>query len=116
MIYLFVVMEDMLETIFKLQKELDYLVGFTKMNYQEQVNNNFMATIHEICELHDETNWKHWKKTKKVESWEKILEEYADILHFIVQKALLQGFTAGQIFDAYVKKNQVNRERVANNY
>ena len=107
---------DKLDEIFKQQSELDELVGFTKFSYQDKVNNNFMSTIHELCEIHDETNWKHWKKTKKEEDKVKILEEFADIMHFIVQMALLYGFNSDEVAKAYFKKNLINRERVKNNY
>lgn len=108
--------EDKLEKIFELQQNLDKLVGFTEMSYQEKINNNFMALLHEWTELHDETNWKHWKKTKKSESIVKKLEEYADIIHFIVQRALIDEFSAKDIFDAYIRKNETNQYRVQNNY
>lgn len=107
---------DKLDEIFKMQAELDQLVGFSIMDYQEKINNNFMALIHEICEIHDETNWKHWKKTKKPEDVYKILEEFADIIHFVFQMALIYGFDSQLVFEAYVRKNQVNRERVKSNY
>jgi len=108
--------EDKFDQIFRMQAELDQLVGFNKMDHQSKVNNNFMATIHEICEIHDETNWKHWKKTKKPEDKAKILEEFADIIHFIIQFALVYGFNPDDIYGAYLNKNMINRERVANNY
>ena len=37
--------------------------------------------------------------------------ETADILHFLVQLALDQGFTAEELYRAYVTKNEENRER-----
>ena len=108
--------EDKLDTIFKLQGELDRMVKFTDMYYEDQVNNNFMATIHELCELHDETNWKKWKKTKKKESREKKLEEFADIIHFVIQTALMYGFDSEEVYSAYLNKNIINRERVRDSY
>ena len=39
------------------------------------------------------------------------LAEMADILHFFLQLALDQSFTAEDIYAAYMRKNAENRER-----
>lgn len=70
------------------------------------------AIVHECCELDDELNWKPWKNGRDLaETREARLLEMADILHFFVQLALDQGFTANELHAAYVRKNAENRER-----
>lgn len=70
------------------------------------------SIVHECCELDNELNWKPWKNAKSLEAnREQRLLETADILHFLVQLALDQGFSAEELYQAYVAKNQENRER-----
>jgi hypothetical protein len=70
------------------------------------------SIVHECCELDNELNWKPWKNGKSLEAnREQRLMETADILHFLVQLALDQGFSADDLYQAYVAKNQENRER-----
>lgn len=70
------------------------------------------SIVHECCELDNELNWKPWKNGKALDAnREERLMETADILHFLVQLALDQGFTAEELHRAYVAKNEENRER-----
>ncbi len=70
------------------------------------------SIVHECCELDNELNWKPWKNPKSLEAnREERLMETADILHFLVQLALDQGFSADELYRAYVAKNEENRER-----
>ncbi len=70
------------------------------------------AIVHECCELDDELNWKPWKNGRPLDETRAArLDEMADILHFFVQLALDQGFTADEMYAAYLRKNAANRER-----
>ncbi|HEX6819337.1 MAG TPA: dUTPase [Ktedonobacterales bacterium] len=70
------------------------------------------AIIHECCELDDELSWKPWKNSHDLAQTRAArLEEMADILHFFLQLALDQGFSADELYAAYLSKNAVNRER-----
>jgi len=70
------------------------------------------AIIHECCELDDELNWKPWKNARPLaETRAARLDEMADILHFVVQLALDQGFDAQELYAAYLRKNAENRTR-----
>jgi hypothetical protein len=70
------------------------------------------AIVHECCELDDELSWKPWKNARDPgETRAARLMEMADILHFYLQLALDQGFTADELYEAYVCKNAENRER-----
>lgn len=70
------------------------------------------AIVHECCELDDELNWKPWQNPRdRAETGAARLAEMADILHFFVQLALDQGFSADEVYAAYCRKNAENRER-----
>jgi hypothetical protein len=70
------------------------------------------ALIHEACELDDELNWKPWKNPVDLASNRaRRLDETADLLHFLLQLAIDQGFTPDELFAAYQAKNAENRER-----
>ena len=109
---------DMLTDIFERQAGLAayYLRmrpdGFYSWPPIERVTTWTRAIVHECCELDDELNWKPWKNSRPLEETrEARLMETADILHFLIQLALDQGFTADELHSAYVRKNEENQER-----
>lgn len=109
---------DHLEDIFRRQSELSAYYqrarpdGFYSWPPLEKCTTWTRAIVHECCELDNELNWKPWKNPKALEANRADrLMETADILHFLVQLALDQGFTADELYRAYVAKNEENRER-----
>jgi NTP pyrophosphatase (non-canonical NTP hydrolase) len=109
---------DRLETLFALQNELTEMYhqhrpqGFYAQEPITRCTTWTRALIHEACELEDELNWKPWKNVGDLQTnREHRLDETADILHFFLQLALDQGFTADEIFEAYKKKHAENRRR-----
>lgn len=109
---------DRLEDIFRRQRELaDYYRqtrpdGFYSWPPLERCATWTRAIVHECCELDNELNWKPWKNPKSLDANRADrLMETADILHFVIQLALDQGFSAEEIYQAYVTKNEENRER-----
>lgn len=109
---------DQLEDIFQRQAALaDYYYqtrpdGFYSWPPLERCTTWTRSIVHECCELDNEFNWKPWKNPKSLDAnREERLMETADILHFLVQLALDQGFSAEELYRAYVAKNEENRER-----
>ncbi|HEU5440012.1 MAG TPA: dUTPase [Ktedonobacterales bacterium] len=109
---------DMLRDIFARQAELGQFYrqmrpeGFYGLPPLEKCTTWTRAIIHECCELDDELGWKPWKNAPDREANRAArLEETADILHFVVELALCQGFSADELYAAYVRKNAANRER-----
>lgn len=109
---------DHLADIFERQRALGAYyhqvrsTGFYSWPPLERCTTWTRAIVHECCELDNELNWKPWKNPQSLEAnREARLMETADILHFLVQLALDQGFTADDLYRAYVSKNEENRER-----
>jgi hypothetical protein len=86
--------------------------GFYSWPPEQRTTTWTRAIVHECCELDNELNWKPWKNGKPLEETrQERLMEMADILHFFVQLALDQGFSAEEMHEAYVAKNLENRRR-----
>lgn len=86
--------------------------GFYALEPEARCTTWTRAIIHECCELDDELSWKPWKNPRPLnETREARLAEMADILHFFLQLALDQGFSADELYTAYLAKNAENRER-----
>jgi dimeric dUTPase (all-alpha-NTP-PPase superfamily) len=111
-------MSDKLDDIFGRQADLSefYRVmrpdGFYSQEPITRCTTWTRAIVHECCELDNELNWKPWKNPSDLGSTRQArLTEMADILHFVVQLALDQGFSADELYQAYLAKNQENRSR-----
>jgi hypothetical protein len=109
---------DMLRDIFVRQDDLARYYrevrpgGFYSLLPAERCTEWTRAIVHECCELDDELGWKPWKNPPdRQHTRDRRLDEMADILHFFVQLALDQGFSADEIYGAYLKKNAENRRR-----
>lgn len=113
---------------------------FRDMNLREVVDfalKNKHALEDELSEMMDAIGgidegignaaWKWWKmdnaKTENMtinslsESDRKeLLMEYVDILHFFINFALLFGFSANEVANAYLAKNEENFKRQKNDY
>ena len=104
---------DKLEHIFALQAAFDgeladrlQLEGDIETWIQREV----LAIVSELGELLGEVNFKWWKNPKPVDM-EAVQEEMVDILHFFVSMCLKAGFSAEDIYQAYLEKNQENFRR-----
>lgn len=109
---------DKLTQIFQMQNKFDERVMQRCIDEDRPVPcaaDKCTAIIHEACELRDELNWKWWKSWKPTDKG-KALEEAVDILHFWVSCCLDLGFTADQVFQAYLRKNAINHVRQEQGY
>ena len=109
---------DMLADIFARQSDLAAYYqamrpdGFYSWSPQDRCTTWTRAIVHECCELDNELNWKPWKNASDLAANRtERLFEMADILHFFVQLALDQGFSAEEVYAAYIAKNEENRRR-----
>ncbi len=105
---------DMLETIFKEQKELNEYLDekrdINRTNDPEWVLNYVIAMNEELAEVQRNLPWKWWKNENEVDR-EETLEELVDLLHFWVSAVQQLGYGADDVYNAYIDKNQENQER-----
>ena len=47
---------------------------------------------------------------------EKFLEELADVTHYLIEIFILTGISPEQIYEAYMKKGEINNDRINNGY
>jgi len=110
-------MDDKLDTIFKLQKNLEKMMNLDRYpkDTQGKISALCTAIIHEAVELQRNTDWKWWKKPTPFDEAE-AREELIDIWHFVIQASLELNMTPDDILKEYQKKNQINRQRQIDGY
>jgi len=104
---------DKLEHIFALQAAFDEELARKRDlegNVETWIQREVLAIVSELGELLAEVNFKWWKNPKPVDT-EAVKEELVDILHFFVSMCLKAGFSADDIYSAYLKKNRENFRR-----
>ncbi len=111
---------DKLEEIWRLQDELNKRIGVdtSTMNEEEQakwVLNYSRALQQELAELVDSVPWKWWAKYQKFDK-QNARVEVVDLFHFLVSIGQVLGMSADDIYQAYVKKNEVNHKRQDSGY
>lgn len=98
----------------------DYIMDNMGLNllisHDNLLQERIMALMVEVSEFANATRcFKYWS-TKDKESKERLLDEMADIMHFIPSLWRSCGFTPQEVEKAYEKKYKVNIERQLNNY
>ena len=110
-------MDDKLETIFSLQKNLERMMNLDRYpkDAEGKISALCTAIIHEAVELQMTTNWKWWKKPVPFDE-AAAREELIDIWHFVVQASLELNMTPADILKEYQKKHQINKKRQIDGY
>jgi dimeric dUTPase (all-alpha-NTP-PPase superfamily) len=111
---------DQLNELFRLQKELNERIGvhldsMTDAKRQEWLLNYCRAMNQELAELTDCVPWKWWAKYQTYDI-QNARVEVVDLLHFLISAAQVLGMAADDLFEAYMKKHQVNLDRQASGY
>ena len=111
---------DKLDTIFQMQDTLNQRIGVVTENLSEQektkwVLNYTRAMQQEIAELVDSVPWKWWAKYQEFDE-QNAKVEIVDLFHFLISLAQVMGMTPDDVYNAYVKKNQVNHNRQESGY
>ncbi len=108
-----------LDELYQMQKKLDHyiLLNNTSCNTSnELLTDTLLALQVEVSELANATRcFKHWSK-KGPESKERLLDEYADVLHLFLSVGLQLGFSPDEVVQAYIKKNKENYRRQVEGY
>ncbi len=73
------------------------------------------AMQQELAELVDSVPWKWWAKYQKFDA-QNARVEVVDLFHFLVSLAQTLGMSAEDVYQAYLKKNQVNHQRQESGY
>ena len=111
---------DKLEEIFKLQDQLNKRIGVNTDGLSEEeqgkwVLNYTRAMQQEMAELIDSVPWKWWAKYQEFDK-QNARVEVIDLFHFLISLGQVLGMTADDVYQAYLKKNQVNHERQDSGY
>ncbi len=112
--------EDMLETMFAMQEELNARIGarprdLAEAEEQAWVLNYCRAMTQELAELTDSVPWKWWAKYQTYDR-QNARVEVVDLFHFLISLAEVLGMTAQDVFTLYTKKNKVNLDRQDSGY
>ena len=114
-------LEAMLTLQFAFQARLGQL-PVEEQDRTQYVMNNMLYTEAEghefLREIEGFKSWKHydWSAEEKEAHYKAALEEFVDMLHFVLNIALAMGFSADAIYENYVSKNIVNHRRQDNGY
>jgi dimeric dUTPase (all-alpha-NTP-PPase superfamily) len=111
---------DKLEEIFRLQDQLNQRIGMhadqlTEEEKTKWVLNYTRAMNQELSELVDSVPWKWWAKYQAFDQ-QNARVEVVDLFHFLISIAQVLGMSADDVYQAYVKKNQVNHQRQDSGY
>lgn len=111
-----------LKEFYKLQDKLDKVIvknSLYNLNNHNDIaflNDRILALFTEVGEFANATRcFKYWSE-KPSESKERLLDEYADILHFVFSIGNTLGFTVEEIEKAYLEKNMINHLRQKEGY
>ena len=112
--------QDQLRELFRMQKALNERIGVQTESMSEQqktewVLNYCRAMNQELAELTDSVPWKWWAKYQEFDE-QNARVEVVDLFHFLISMAQVLGMTADDVFQAYLKKNDVNFKRQESGY
>ncbi|MCP5521446.1 MAG: dUTP diphosphatase [Verrucomicrobiales bacterium] len=89
--------------------------GMSTEDKTKWVLNYCRAMSQELAELTDSVPWKWWAKYQEFDE-QNARVEVVDLFHFLISLAQVLGMGADDVFEAYVKKNQVNFQRQETGY
>ena len=119
-------MPDRLEEMFRLRKEFIMAIGEEEslpLDLSEKVNQRHLRDlsvrgVEEVWEA--VSHFRNWKPHRKMDlpdfNREGFLEEYVDALNYFLAVLIKAGFSADDLFEMYVHKDQVIHERLQNGY
>ena len=111
---------DQLRELFRMQNALNERIGvqtngMSEADKTQWTLNYCRAMTQEIAELTDSVPWKWWAKYQKFDE-QNARVEVVDLFHFLISLAQVLGMSADDVFNAYVKKNEVNFQRQDSGY
>ena len=111
---------DQLRELFRMQKALNERIGVHTDNMTDEQKtewtlNYCRAMSQELAELTDSVPWKWWAKYQKLDE-QNARVEVVDLFHFLISLAQVLGMSADDVYEAYLKKNEVNFQRQDSGY
>ncbi|MBX7158138.1 MAG: dUTPase [Verrucomicrobiae bacterium] len=111
---------DRLEKIWDLQEVLNHRLGIqtgalSREEKQKWVLNYCRAMGQEIAELTDSIPWKWWAKYQTFDE-QNARVEVIDLFHFLISIAQVLDMSPEDLYQAYLKKNEVNNKRQDTGY
>ncbi|MDZ4816641.1 MAG: dUTPase [Verrucomicrobiota bacterium] len=111
---------DQLRELFRMQESLNKRIGVDTSSMTEEektkwILNYCRAMGQEMAELTDSVPWKWWAKYQKFDE-QNARVEVVDLFHFLISMAQVLGMSADDVFQAYIKKNEVNFKRQDSGY
>ena len=111
---------DQLRELFRMQKALNERIGVHTDNMTDEQKtewtlNYCRAMNQELAELTDSVPWKWWAKYQKLDEQNARVEVVA-LFHFLISLAQVLGMSADDVYEAYLKKNEVNFQRQESGY
>ena len=111
---------DQLQELFRMQKALNERIGVQTDGMSEEdkvkwILNYGRAMSQELAELTDSVPWKWWAKYQKFDQ-QNARVEVVDLFHFLISLAQVLGMSADDVYQAYLKKNEVNFRRQETGY
>lgn len=83
---------------------------YQEMSQAVKLMNTLLAILEELIEIKKELGLKPWKNPQMVNR-EKLVEEFADLMHFFLQLQILLDISPEEAFLAYKKKCAINVQR-----
>jgi dimeric dUTPase (all-alpha-NTP-PPase superfamily) len=111
---------DQLRELFRMQQALNQRIGvrtdgMTDEEKTRWILNYCRAMSQELAELTDSVPWKWWAKYQTFDE-QNARVEVVDLFHFLISLAQVLGMSADDVFNAYLKKNEVNFRRQESGY
>ena len=111
---------DQLRELFRMQKALNERIGVHTDNMTDEQKtewtlNYCRAMSQELAELTDSVPWKWWAKYQKLDE-QNARVEVVDLFHLLISLAQVLGMSADDVYEAYLKKNEVNFQRQESGY
>lgn len=103
-----------------MQKALNERIGvhtddMTEADRVKWILNYCRAMSQELAELTDSVPWKWWAKYQQFDV-QNARVEVVDLFHFLISLAQVLGMSADDVYQAYLKKNEVNFRRQETGY
>lgn len=103
-----------------MQQSLNLRIGVDTASMDEVEKTKWLlnysrAMGQELAELTDSVPWKWWAKYQTFDA-QNARVEVVDMLHFLISMAQVLGMSADDLFQAYLKKNEVNLRRQDSGY